>query len=190
MTLGDHPQHRCHFIPPYLMEALAKARPDSAEECYEQLRHDQEFRESRETAGATHSPGAAITDAAAWTVYDAQQATSLPGVPVRKAGEPEVSDAAVDEAAFGGQAALDLFAQVYGRNSYDDAGSPVLMTVHYGRNYNNAFWNGSQLVFGDGDGQIFERFTKPMDVLTHELAHAVTEYTAGLVYRGQPGALN
>lgn len=192
MTLGDRiaTPDRCHFIPPYLMEALAKALPGAADSCHEQLRRDQEFRASRETAGAAPMPGAGVTGDFAWTVYDAQQTTNLPGTPVRTAGQPEVQDAAVDEAAFGGQTALDLFAQVYGRDSYDGAGAPVLMTVHYGRNYSNAFWNGSQLVFGDGDGQIFERFTKPMDVLTHELTHAVTEYSAGLVYRGQPGALN
>jgi hypothetical protein len=66
----------------------------------------------------------------------------------------------------------------------------VSASVHYGRAYDNAFWDGTQLVFGDGDGRIFDRFTKPVDVLGHELTHAVTEHTAGLVYRGQPGALN
>jgi hypothetical protein len=79
---------------------------------------------------------------------------------------------------------------VYGRNSFDDAGAEVVMSVHYGVRYNNAFWSGTQLVFGDGDGQIFDRFTKPIDVLGHELSHAVTERTAGLVYSGEPGALN
>ena len=64
------------------------------------------------------------------------------------------------------------------------------MTVHYGRDYDNAFWNGAQLVFGDGDGEVFDRFTKPVDVLGHELTHAVTEHTAGLVYQDQSGALN
>ena len=62
--------------------------------------------------------------------------------------------------------------------------------MHYGRDYDNAFWDGTQLVFGDGDGEVFERFTRPVDVLAHEFAHAVTEHTAGLVYRGQSGALN
>jgi Zn-dependent metalloprotease len=56
--------------------------------------------------------------------------------------------------------------------------------------YDNAFWDGSQLVFGDGDGQIFERFTKPMDVMAHEFTHGVTQFTVGLAYQDQPGALN
>ena len=76
------------------------------------------------------------------------------------------------------------------RDSHDDAGALVSLTVHYGSRYNNAFWDGTQLVFGDGDGRVFERFTKPVDVLAHEFSHAVVEHTAGLVYRGQSGALN
>lgn len=59
-----------------------------------------------------------------------------------------------------------------------------------GRDYDNAFWDGEHLVFGDGDGKIFERFTKPVDVLAHEFTHAVVEHTAELAYRGQSGALN
>ena len=84
---------------------------------------------------------------------------------------------------------LDL-AAAFGRSSFDGDGATVVATVHYGQRYDNAFWNGTQLVFGDGDGRVFERFTKPVDVLGHEFAHAVTEHTAGLVYQDQPGALN
>jgi hypothetical protein len=62
--------------------------------------------------------------------------------------------------------------------------------VHYEKDYDNAFWDGTQLVFGDGDGKVFDRFTKPIDVLGHELSHAVTQYTANLTYSGQSGALN
>lgn len=64
------------------------------------------------------------------------------------------------------------------------------MTVHYGATYDNAFWDGRQLVFGDGDGVIFERFTKPPDVMAHEFGHGVTQFSANLEYEGQPGALN
>jgi Zn-dependent metalloprotease len=62
--------------------------------------------------------------------------------------------------------------------------------VHYGRQYDNAFWDGGQMVFGDGDGQVFGRFTASLSVIGHELAHGVTQYTADLVYEGQSGALN
>jgi Thermolysin metallopeptidase, alpha-helical domain/Thermolysin metallopeptidase, catalytic domain len=96
----------------------------------------------------------------------------------------------VDEGADDVDGALRLFAEVFQRASYDGAGAAVSVTVHYGRDYDNAFWDGTQLVFGDGDGEIFDRFTKPVDVLGHELSHAVTEFAAGLRYQDQPGALN
>jgi Zn-dependent metalloprotease len=63
-------------------------------------------------------------------------------------------------------------------------------TVHYGEDYNNTFWNGNQMVYGDGDGEIFQRFTKSIDVIGHELTHGVTQYEAALEYEGQAGALN
>ena len=62
--------------------------------------------------------------------------------------------------------------------------------MHYGRGYDNAFWDGTQMVFGDGDGTVFNRFTIAVDVIGHELTHGVTEHTAALVYQGQSGALN
>ena len=75
-------------------------------------------------------------------------------------------------------------------SSYDGQGAAVVLTVHYEQDYDNAFWDGTQLVFGDGDGQVFGRFTKPVDVLGHEFTHAVTQFTANLTYQGQSGALN
>jgi Zn-dependent metalloprotease len=109
---------------------------------------------------------------------------------VRAAGAAATGDPAVDEAYVGVEASLALFREVYGRDSFDDKGAPVLATVHYEQGYDNAFWDGTQLVFGDGDGKVFDRLTKPVDVLAHELSHAVTQYTADLAYEGQSGALN
>ena len=83
-----------------------------------------------------------------------------------------------------------MFADGFSRSSYDGAGAPVTHHRPLRPRYDNAFWDGSQLVFGDGDGTIFERFTKSADVLAHEFGHAVTEHTAALVYRDQSGALN
>ncbi|MCW2845090.1 MAG: Peptidase thermolysin, partial [Nocardioides sp.] len=126
----------------------------------------------------------------AWTVHTAANGTDLPGRAVRSAGQPEAGDAAADEAATGISSTLALFEEVYARSSYDGKGAPVSLSVHYQRDYDNAFWDGTQLVFGDGDGTVFGRFTKPVDVLGHELTHAVTEHTAALEYAGQSGALN
>ncbi|MFQ6061622.1 MAG: M4 family metallopeptidase [Methanosarcinales archaeon] len=124
------------------------------------------------------------------TVYDAQNGYSLPGVLVRSEGDPPSADPAVDEAYDGAGATYDLYQDVFGRNSIDDKGMRLDSTVHYGKDYDNAFWNGNQMVYGDGDGQIFERFTKAIDVISHELTHGVTQYEANFVYWDQPGALN
>ena len=181
------PLGSCSFVPPYLLLALARSGtldPSYVDGC---LRVDDAMRAGRgpATAGAP-----AATGDAPWIVHSAGAAETLPGEPVRRAGEPETGDPAVDEAADGITVTLDLFRDVYARDSFDGAGAPVLLTVHYGRGYANAFWDGAHLVFGDGDGRVFLRFTRGVDVLAHEFGHAVTERTAGLVYRDQSGALN
>jgi Zn-dependent metalloprotease len=78
----------------------------------------------------------------------------------------------------------------YGRNSINDNGMIIDSTVHHGTNFNNAFWNSEQMVYGDGDEQLFTRFTIDLDVIGHELTHGVTQYEAGLIYEFQSGALN
>ncbi len=174
---------RC-FVPPYLLRQIALSRPEGAEWIEQMLAHDDGVRLQR----TAPQPAAAV--GADWLVHNAHNGTALPGELARSPGDEPTGDLAVDEAADGVAASLAMFKEVYGRDSYDDAGATVLATVHYRRNYDNAFWDGRQLVFGDGDGRIFDRFTKPVDVLGHELTHAVTEHTAGLVYEGQSGALN
>jgi hypothetical protein len=174
------------FLPPYLLRELARRRPGRAPELERMLALDEALRRRRQRP----RPATTLVAGPAWTVHDAGTGTALPGRPVRSAGEPDSGDPAVDEAAYGVAGSLALLSEVFGRASYDGAGATVLATVHYGRDYVNAFWDGAQLVFGDGDGEVFGRFTKPVDVVGHELAHAVTEHTAGLVYEGQSGALN
>jgi hypothetical protein len=178
----------CTFVPPYLLRRIAGAAPEGATGFTSALAHDEGFRASRTSMPARPTVGAVA--GAAWTIHSAGHGTTLPGAPVRSTGQPESGDEAVDEAAYGVAGTLALFAEVYGRASYDDAGAPVIATVHYGQDYVNAFWEGTQLVFGDGDRRVFDRFTKPVDVLGHEFSHGVVQHTAGLVYQGQPGALN
>ncbi|HIK33854.1 MAG TPA: M4 family metallopeptidase [Oscillatoriales cyanobacterium M59_W2019_021] len=129
-------------------------------------------------------------------IYDAGGQTDLPGRRIRGEGDPPTGDAAADEAYDGAGATYDLFQVVYGRNSIDDRGMDLISTVHYGQSYDNAFWDGKQMTYGDGDedlpesDRLFNRFTIAIDIIAHELTHGVTQYEAGLVYRNQPGALN
>jgi Zn-dependent metalloprotease len=109
---------------------------------------------------------------------------------VRHEGGAPTGDPAADEAYDGLGATYALFADAFGRASIDGAGMPLLASVHYGDAYDNAFWDGGQMVFGDGDGQVFGRFTASLSVIGHELAHGVTQYSANLTYQGQSGALN
>jgi hypothetical protein len=184
MSLGS----RCTFIPPFLLERIAASDPAAADRCRSTLADDQQFRAGRAAQQATGAPPA--TGGAAWVVHTAANGSALPGGVVRSAGQPASGDASVDEAADGITATLSLYADVYDRASYDGRGAGVVLTVHYEQGYDNAFWNGTQLVFGDGDGRIFGTFTKPVDVLAHEFTHAVTQFTADLTYQGQSGALN
>jgi Zn-dependent metalloprotease len=78
---------------------------------------------------------------------------------------------------------------VYGRSSIDDRGLRIDSTVHFGDGFSNAHWNGRQMIYGDGDGKYFRRFTSAIDVIAHELTHGVSQYAAGLGWTGQAGAL-
>jgi Zn-dependent metalloprotease len=123
-------------------------------------------------------------------IHTADGGTALPGEPVRGEGEPATGDAAADEAYDYLGATHALYAEVYERDSIDGKGMALIGTVHYGQHYDNAFWNGAQMVFGDGDGEVFNRFTIAMDVVAHELSHGVIDHEAALLYRDQAGALN
>lgn len=133
---------------------------------------------------------AELSDAPNRTISDAQNTETLPGVVVRAEDDDPVEDVTVNEAFDGLGATFELLLDAFGRNSLDDAGAPLDATVHYGVDYDNAFWDGERMVFGDGDGEVFLGFTGSLSVIGHELAHGVVQHTAGLEYQGQPGALN
>ena len=123
-------------------------------------------------------------------VSDAAGSTDLPGAAVRAEGAAPVADVSVNEAYDGLGSTHALYAEVYGRDGIEDTGGRLPATVHYGRDYDNAFWDGGQMVFGDGDGRVFGRFTDVLSVIGHELTHGVTQSSAALEYQGQSGALN
>jgi Thermolysin metallopeptidase, alpha-helical domain/Thermolysin metallopeptidase, catalytic domain len=180
----------CHFVPPFVLQALAERTGDTelADLARSSLRTDERLRAERRQA--TPSPGGQRVERPHRTIYTADNTGSLPGRQVRAEGQPPVGDPAADEAYDGVGATWTLFHDAYDRDSFDDAGHPLDATVHYERGYANAFWDGRQLVFGDGDGRVFRRFTGSPDVVAHEFTHAVTQHTAGLAYDGQSGALN
>lgn len=187
-----------HIVPPYLLEHLERTADDpNLRARYRlSLQHDAVLR-SRPAAlgqGSVQLEGTVQPDGddagARRVVHDAENGTSLPGTVARREGDPAVADETVNQAYDGTGATWTMFKECFGRDSVDGAGLPLNSTVHYDHGYANAFWDGAQMVFGDGDGEIFGDFTRSIDVTGHELTHGVTQYTAGLVYEGQSGALN
>ncbi|MBS0562923.1 MAG: M4 family metallopeptidase [Proteobacteria bacterium] len=121
-------------------------------------------------------------------VADCQHGTTLPGVPVPAPGK---SSDATARTVFDETTALARFyAKAFGRNSIDGAGMTLASSIHYGVDYNNAFWNGVQMTYGDGDGRIFLDFSRGNDVIGHEITHGVTQHTIQLGYTNEAGGLN
>lgn len=187
----------CSIIPPYLLRRLAAQQHEpqfqaAARAAREALQHVKTFQAARAAPAPTAPPSLRqpAPGPPQRTVYDAKTSQNLPGVLVRKEGEAPTGDPAADEAYDGLGHTHRLYADAFGRNSIDGNGMPLDATVHFGQRYDNAFWDGRQMVFGDGDGQVFNRFTASLSVIGHELAHGVTQFSAGLAYRNQSGALN
>jgi Zn-dependent metalloprotease len=126
------------------------------------------------------------------TIFNAENTEELPGTLITYEGYTGLKDQerTVNEAYDFSGKTYDFYNKIFNRNSIDTRGMRLDSTVHYGEKYNNAFWNGTQMVYGDGDNEIFQRFTKCIDIVGHELTHGVTEYEAALEYQGQSGALN
>jgi Zn-dependent metalloprotease len=188
------------ILPPYVLQQIAiNGNARQRRSAATTMLLDQSVRLARavsldaRVASQAGAPRAAAAGEAAGPdrmISDANSTQVLPGTLVRAEGDPETGDPAADEAYNGLGATYDLFAEEFGRDSIDGAGMPLLGSVHYDENYDNAFWDGAQMVFGDGDGELFNRFTISVDVIGHELMHGVTEREAGLIYFSQSGALN
>ncbi|MGN6273019.1 MAG: M4 family metallopeptidase [Protaetiibacter sp.] len=183
------------IVPPYLLARIADADPERFPTATAAARRTIRLDAPRKSARLTLSIDgdslvAELADAPDREIADAGGREHLPGRVVRREGQAPSGDVAADEAYDGLGATFDLYSEIFGRNSIDGAGLPLRATVHYGRLYDNAFWDGSRMVFGDGDGEVFGRFTRSLSVIGHELTHGVTQFASGLVYHGQSGALN
>ncbi len=190
----------CHeplhcILPPYVLDHLSQsADPNLRKLAVEAIAVSAAARASR-TVMATMPMMAAIPSPTASKnrlVYDMQQRPQqfLPGKLVRSEGQTAVGDPAVNEAYDYAGATYDFYFKNFQRNSLDNHGMTLISSAHLGVKFNNAFWNGEQMAYGDGDGQIFIRFTKSLDVVGHELTHGVVSHTCNLVYQDEPGALN
>ncbi|MEO5876474.1 MAG: M4 family metallopeptidase [Streptosporangiaceae bacterium] len=178
---------KCTIIPPHILERIAEnsTDPELRNLALRSLIIDSSRRTERQftstpTSATLTEEGEPARPAGgpARTIKDARNRERLPGDTVRTEGSAPTRDAVVNQAYDWLGATFKLYQEVYGRDSID------------GRGYDNAFWNGEQMVYGDGDGRLFLNFTGPIDVTAHELTHGVTQYTARLNYYGQSGALN
>ncbi|MBE9466474.1 M4 family metallopeptidase [Dyadobacter sp. UP-52] len=125
-------------------------------------------------------------------VYDMQHDTVISkGKLVWDNGkEKKPMDADTKNVVAAGTATWDMYYQIFGRNSVDNLGLVLKHYIHYDNKYDNAFWDGQRMVYGDGDGKIFGSFTADPDIIGHELTHGVTQYESSLEYHMQSGALN
>ena len=122
--------------------------------------------------------------------HNSNYTQTIPGTLVLTETTGSTSDVSIQKAHDYAGVVYNYYSTIHGRDSYNGAGATITSSVHYGSNYNNAGWTGSQMVYGDGDGSQFGPFSRSLDVVAHELSHAVTDYSADLVYQNESGALN
>jgi len=198
MCNNHDPNHRhsihCILSPHILRSIVKNGSAEQRQKAITTLANDSTFRALRNFTNATLAGTGPVTMISPGkkqrTIIDAKNLQSTEGKIVRFEGDPATNDPAVDEAYDGLGVTYDFFWNIFERHSIDDEGMPLQGIVHFGKEYNNAFWDGQKMTFGDGDDDLFKRFTISLDVIGHELAHGVTEDEAGLVYFNQAGALN
>jgi Zn-dependent metalloprotease len=189
----------CFIVPPGLLERIARRGSRTHRElALDTLSVDSSIRTARAVhstfAGPRHRRLALSIGAAGQprrTIYDAENRYDAHATRLLRWEEgPPASDPVANQAFDGLGATYRFFWDAYRRDSIDDGGLPLVGEVHFGVDYDNAFWDGERIMFGDGDGQLFTGFAGALDVIGHELTHGVTQETLGLRYMGQPGALN
>jgi Zn-dependent metalloprotease len=183
----------CFIIPPRLLRHLAdKAQGQERKDLLDSALLSEYLRGSRSVRGLIGIANAAGEKRR--TVYDCAHKRSTPprGKLIRAEGATAVHDAAVNQAYDAAGTTYDFYHTVLGRNSVDGRGMRLDSFVHFGKKFNNAFWDGAEMTYGDGDGKTFTGFTNALDVVAHELTHGVTQFSTpgGLDYADQSGALN
>jgi Zn-dependent metalloprotease len=180
----------CQFIPPYTAENLARNGIENARVSFQQSAQFRTKRAQSVVGIETFAGTAAAVSTGNRKVFDSQRTWKQRVASVRTEGQPATTDDTVNQVYDYAGVVRDYFKNVLNRNSVDNLGLDLILNVHYGVNYLNAFWDGDEMTFGDGDGKIFISFSRSLDVIAHELVHGVTQFTAKLEYKGQSGALN
>lgn len=182
----------CHYVPPHITSQLARNGDSDAREksrisalLSKVSRTRRKSQIDTKTLSALSSSGAE----AKRKVFDSQNTQEQRKKLVRDEGGNVTGDEASDLVYDYAGVVREYFKKLE-RNSIDNQGMDIVLNVHFGVDYMNAFWDGDEMTFGDGDGSIFSNFTKSLDVVAHELAHGVTQHTANLDYYSQSGALN
>jgi len=190
----------CFFVPAHLLAHIARVEardtlePGPAQRTALLSQHLRDQRR-RQLPGVVALTAATLTTpppaSAGRIVYDDQNTWKTDVNEVRGEGEDEAEAQNVNLAYDWLGATRDFYREVLGRNSIDNAGLDLDANVNYGVDFDNAFWDGKRMVFGNGDNVIFKDFTGDLDVPAHEMTHGVTQFTAGLNYgNDQTGALN
>ena len=192
MAAHVHPVH-C-IVPPHMIEAIL-LRGNQQQRRMASLLSERSVAARLQRQAAVPRGGALARAAPKRSkpsreTYDARRREELPGSLVRKEADGPATDRTVNEAHEGAGATYELYRAVYGRDSLDGRGMKLISSVHFDVAFNNAFWNGDQMVYGDGDGRIFVALTRSLSVIGHELSHGVVQFSGGLVYQDQAGALN
>lgn len=177
---------RCHFIPDVVFKEMNKNGFEVEKPA--QVKFDKSIRANRN--GLTTFTLMPIIGSNERLVYDSQNSSKARLKLIRKEGDAATDDMDVNSVFDNSGLVRDYFKSILGWDSIDNNGLDLILNVHYNTQYNNAFWDGEQMIFGDGDGTNFKNFARALDVTAHELTHGVVQYTANLEYKGQSGALN
>lgn len=123
-------------------------------------------------------------------IYDDQNTWNFDVDLVRGEGDPPHAAENVNQAYDHAGATREYYKELHNRDSIDHNNMTINVNVNFGADFLNAFWDGTRVVLGNGDGQIFVDFARSPDVMGHEFSHGVVEHTAKLDYYSQSGALN
>ncbi len=178
---------QCTIIPPYILEELAKRGNTS---CKKTLNDTQRILQKRNTVLNNLLIQENEEGKGDRYIYDSKNEYKQRVALIRKENDAKVDDVIVNEVYDMSGFVKDYFKTSFDLNSIDDNGMDVISNIRYGKDYNNAFWDGDEMTYGEGDGIQFQDFTKAIDVIAHELMHGVTQFLANLEYQAQSGALN